>query len=316
MIRTVLFLIITLTAVVYFAFISNIFDISLNDAQMNALIIMTKLYLASCLYCFVVSELAENYSQVDKFWSTIPIVYVWYFAIASDMNSRMVLMAILGTLWGVRLTLNFARKGGFSIYFWKGEEDYRWVEVRKKMPFLAGRFTWALFNLFFMCLYQMGLIFLFTLPILAAWQGAEVPLYWADYLIAFFMFLFIVLETISDQQQYDFQTKKYQLINSGKKLEGDYKLGFRTSGLWALSRHPNFACEQAIWVIFYLFSVSATGLWLNWSIIGCFLLIILFYNSANFSEEISSRKYSDYKKYIKNVPMFFPILGIPKKDWK
>ena len=119
MIRTVLFLIITLTVVVYFAFTSNIFDVSLNDSQMATLITMTKLYLASCLYCFVVSELAENYSQVDKFWSTIPVVYVWYFAFAADMNSRMVLMAILASLWGVRLTLNFTRKGGFSIFFGK-----------------------------------------------------------------------------------------------------------------------------------------------------------------------------------------------------
>ena len=68
--------------------------------------------------------------------------------------------------------------------------------------------------------------------------------------------------------------------------------------------------------MFYFFSVSVTGLWLNWSIVGCFLLIILFDNSANVSEEISSRKYSDYKKYKKNVPMFFPILGILKKNWK
>ena len=316
MIRTVLFLIVTLCAVVYFAFTSNVFDVSFSGVQMDALITMIKVYLASCLYCFVISEIAINYSQVDKFWSTIPVVYVWYFTISSDMNSRMVLMAILATLWGVRLTLNFARRGGFSIYFWRGEEDYRWVEVRKIMPFLAGRFTWALFNLFFICFYQLGLIFLFTLPILAAWQGASVPLFWGDYLIAFFMFFFIVLETISDQQQYEFQTEKYRLIGEGKNLDGDYKLGFRTTGLWSISRHPNFACEQAIWVMFYLFSVSATGQWINWSIMGCLLLIVLFYNSARFSEDISSRKYPDYKKYIENVSMYFPFLGFSKKNWK
>ena len=106
------------------------------------------------------------------------------------------------------------------------------------------------------------------------------------------------------------------MIGEGKNLDGDYKLGFRTTGLWSISRHPNFACEQAIWVMFYLFSVSATGQWINWSIMGCLLLIVLFYNSARFSENISSRKYTDYKKYIKNVPMFFPFLGFSKKNWK
>lgn len=34
-------------------------------------------------------------------------------------------MAILVNLWGIRLTLNFARKGGYSWKFWEGEEDYR-----------------------------------------------------------------------------------------------------------------------------------------------------------------------------------------------
>ena len=315
MIRTVLFLIVTLFGVVYLSFYYDIFNVTFTLEQEEALYAMINLYLFSVAYCFIVSELALNYSQVDKLWSTIPIAYVWYFAYASEMNERLVLMAILVTFWGSRLTYNFARKGGFSIYFWKGEEDYRWIEVRKKMPFLKGRFTWGLFNLFFICFYQLGLIFLFTLPILAAWQGIGQPLYWADYLIASLMLLFIVIETISDEQQYSFQTEKYRRINNGEKLDGDYKLGFRTTGLWALSRHPNFASEQLIWILFYCFSVSATGMWFNWSIIGCILLVVLFRPSADLSEEISSEKYPMYKKYMENVPMFLPLFGV-NKNWK
>ena len=96
-------------------------------------------------------------------------------------------------------------------------------------------------------------------------------------------------------------------------LKGDYKRGFVSSGLWSISRHPNFACEQLIWISFYLFSISATGKFLNWSIIGCALLVILFYNSAQFSEEISKEKYPEYADYQKNVPMFF---GIWNSNWK
>jgi len=316
MIKKVLFLIITLAGVVYLSFYYDIFNITFTPEQETALYAMVKLYLFSVAYCFIVSELSVNYSQVDKFWSTIPIAYTWYFAYASGMNERLMIMALLVTCWGLRLTFNFTRKGGFSIYFWKGEEDYRWVEVRKSMPFLQGRFTWGLFNLFFICFYQLGLIFLFTLPVLAAWQGISQPLYWVDYLITFMMFLFIVIETISDEQQYSFQTEKYRRIKKGEKLDGDYKLGFRTTGLWSLSRHPNFAAEQLIWISFYLFSVSATGQWFNWSIIGCLLLVVLFYNSANFSEEISSKKYPMYKKYQKNVPVFLPKFFGRNNNWK
>ena len=76
MIRTVLFLIVTLSAVVYFAFTSNVFDVSFNAAQTDALITMLKLYLASCLYCFVVSEVAENYSGKKK----IHLIQLGWFA--------------------------------------------------------------------------------------------------------------------------------------------------------------------------------------------------------------------------------------------
>ena len=304
MLRTIVLLIVSLCGFVYLTYSLQVFDISFTQVQMNALVTMTKLYIGSCIYCFVISEIAKNYSQVDKFWSTIPIVYVWYFTLESEMDSRMIIMATLVTIWGLRLTYNFARRGGFSIYFWKGEEDYRWIEVKKSMPILSRRLNWAIFNLFFICLYQMGLIFLFTLPILAAWQGAENPLYWADYLIAGLMLLLILLETISDQQQYEFQNEKYRRIRQGEVLDGDYKKGFITSGLWSFSRHPNYTCEQLIWIIFYLFSVSATGQWINWSIIGCILLVILFYSSANFSENITAKKYPEYKKYKENTPMF------------
>ena len=158
----------------------------------------------------------------------------------------------------------------------------------------------------------MGLIFLFSLPILAAWQGSE-PFGTMDYLIGGFMFALIVIQYISDQQQYEFQTEKYRRIENNEKLDGDYKRGFVTTGLWSFSRHPNFACEQLIWITFYLISASANGTWLNWSVVGCILLVVLFYNSAVFSEGISSRKYPDYKKNQDNEPMF---LGFANKNWK
>jgi len=310
--KKVFILIVSIVSLTYLFFFSGFFSLNLNPIQSESLFFATKIYLFSALTCFLIGEITKNYSQIDKIWSIIPIVYVWYFTIQSDFDSRMLLMSTLVSIWGVRLTLNFARRGGYSIYFWRGEEDYRWKILRKKTPWLKRQLNWSLFNLFFICFYQMGLIFLFTLPILAAWTGGN-EISFFDYLIGFLMLLFIILETISDQQQYNFQTSKYQKIKLESELIGDYKRGFLTSGLWSYSRHPNFTCEQIIWIIFYLFSISATGEILNWSIAGCILLVILFYNSAKFSEEISAAKYPKYKEYQMNVPMFF---GRFKSNWK
>ena len=302
----------SLVLLVYIVFFGNYFNVNFTENQFETLLFLFKIYLGASITAFVVSEIFQNYSQVDKLWSTIPIFYVWYFTIESGYDPRMVLMSIAATVWGLRLSYNFGRKGGYSIYFWKGEEDYRWKELKRIVPFLRPRLNWAIFNLFFICLYQMGLVFLTTLPILAAWQGAN-DINFYDYVIAFLMLFFIIIETISDQQQYNFQTKKYKKIKSGEILTDDYKRGFVSTGLWSISRHPNFTSEQLIWIVFYLFSVSATGKFLNWSIIGCVLLVILFYNSAQFSEQISSAKYLSYKTYQKNVPMF---LGFWNSNWK
>jgi steroid 5-alpha reductase family enzyme len=97
------------------------------------------------------------------------------------------------------------------------------------------------------------------------------------------------------------------MIRNGEELTGIYKQGFLDQGLWSLSRHPNYFAEQNIWISFYLFSVAASGQWLNWSIAGCLLLLVLFQGSSEFSEEISSSKYPKYKEYQKRVRRFLPL---------
>jgi steroid 5-alpha reductase family enzyme len=65
-------------------------------------------------------------------------------------------------------------------------------------------------------------------------------------------------------------------ISSGKPLKPEFKKGFITSGLFSRSRHPNYFAEQAIWASLYVFSVAATGRFINWSSIGSLLLMLLF----------------------------------------
>ena len=309
MIKKVIALILSLIVLVYIIFYGNIFEFELNNFQMSVFKNSVIIYLFLTGLCFLVGEVSRNYSQVDKVWSIAPMIYVWFFTYHSDFNLRMILMSILVTVWGVRLTYNFARKSGYSIYFWRGEEDYRWLILKERVPIFNIKIIWSIFNLLFICLYQMGLIFLFSLPVLAAWQGENSSLNIYDIVIAILMLTFIITESIADNQQFEFQSNKYKKIDNNESLTGDFKRGFLSNGLWSISRHPNFISEQLIWVTFYLFSISATGVYLNWSIIGCVLLIILFYNSANYTESISEKKYPDYKNYQDSVPMF---LGFKK----
>jgi steroid 5-alpha reductase family enzyme len=224
----------------------------------------------------------------------------------SDWNIRMIYLAVLVSIWGLRLSYNFSRRGGYSWKFWEGEEDYRWAILQQKPPFNKP-WVYSLFNLFFISLYQHFLILLFTLPILLSMDQKTIGIW--DYVLGAIILGLVYMEWLADQQQYDYQTEKYRRINSGEKLEGIYTKGFVHTGLWAKMRHPNYAAEQSIWIVFYLFSVVATGLPINWSIIGCILLVILFKSSSDFSEEISASKYPEYSEYQKKVGRFIPKLS-------
>jgi steroid 5-alpha reductase family enzyme len=276
----------------------------LSVFQTNTLHFLVKLMLGLSIFVFIVGEITKNNSQVDKLWSILPAIYVWIVAYASDFNSRNVLMAILATIWAARLTYNFNRRGGYSWKFWEGEEDYRW-EVLRQNPVFKSKIAWELFHLLFICVYQMALILLFTLPSMVAWQG-ENPIGLFDVILTGLFLFFVIFETVADQQQWNYQTVKYAKKAAKEPLEGDYAKGFVDKGLWSKMRHPNYFAEQSIWLVFYLFSVSADGRWLNWSVMGIILLLLLFQGSADFSEKISAEKYPAYKDYIKRVPRFLP----------
>jgi steroid 5-alpha reductase family enzyme len=262
--------------------------------------------IAAAMICFVVSEITFNYSQVDKLWSLMPIVYC-LMALAAFPSPRLWIMFFLVAVWGFRLSYNFHRKGGYNIIPWKGVEDYRW-KIMRNTPVLKGRFRFGLFNLFFISFYQHFLILLFCTPLLMAAKNRDTSLNWLDIIAASLMLFFIITETIADNQLFKFHKLKKQGGSPEGPYAGSLKKGFISEGLWRYVRHPNYASEQAIWISFYLFGVATSGKWINYTIAGSVLLVILFLGSSSLTEKISSEKYADYAAYKKEVPGFFPRL--------
>jgi len=256
--------------------------------------------------CFFVSEITRNYSQIDKLWSLIPIAYGWI-TVAAFPSVRTILMALLVTVWGLRLSYNFSRKGGYNIIPWKGEEDYRWKHLRENR-LLKGRFSFGLFNLLFISIYQNILIFLFSSPLLMAALNNERSLIFTDILAAGFMLLFIITESVADNQLFRFQQEKKKPDNKDNKYKKSLKTGFLSEGLWKYARHPNFASEQAIWISFYFFGVAASGKLINITLAGAVLLVLIFAGSTIMTEGISSKKYPEYAVHQKEVPKFIPKL--------
>lgn len=235
--------------------------------------------------CWVLSIITKDHSWVDRLWSIVPFGYLWWFAYRGDFDPRTTLMAVLGTAWGIRLTYNFARKGGYTL----GGEDYRWEVLRSKMH----PAVYAVFNVVFICIFQHALLWAITVPAWMTQARGSVPLGALDALAAGLFIMFLVGESVADQQQWNFHQDKKARRERGEPIVNN----FLTTGLFRYSRHPNFFSEQAMWWSMYLFSVAAGAGWLNLSILGALTLSALFQGSTTFTESITVSKYPEYREY-------------------
>ncbi|KKK15772.1 hypothetical protein P175DRAFT_0506651 [Aspergillus ochraceoroseus IBT 24754] len=270
----------------------------------------------------VLSELTRNYSQVDRLWSILPALYNVHFAVWARLSGLRTLsldtIAAISILWSIRLTFNFWRKGGYS---WGGE-DYRWSIVRSK---INNCFLFFLFNITFISVIQPALLLLITVPtynflLLARLpNGASFEL--ADLIFSRVAFFFILLEHFADQQQWHFQKAK-QIYQKSARIPAPYKdrydaedleRGFVVSGLWSLSRHPNFLSEQAIWLTLYLWSAYRTENYVQWTGLGVVGLLLIFQGSTRLTENISAGKYPEYKEYQARVGRFIPRFSAAPK---
>ncbi|MDR5700795.1 DUF1295 domain-containing protein [Agromyces aerolatus] len=266
---------------------------------MNALTVCLVLCGAITVATWLASVITREHSWVDRIWSIAPIAYAWILASGGGFEPRLVLMAVLVTLWGIRLTFNFWRKGGYR----PGTgEDYRWAVLRGRMPGWA----FALFNVGFISIYQNALILAFCLPVFTA-SHSGVPLGPWDLTLAVVFLALLAGETIADQQQWRFHQWKAAERAAGRAPQP----GFLQTGLFRFSRHPNFFFEQAQWWVFYGFAVAATGVWLHWTIAGAALLTLLFIGSTIFTESITRSRYPDYDEYRRRTSMLVPWFPRP-----
>src|SRR2546423_1061643 len=87
----------------------------------SALRVCLLIFAGTCAATWLLSLATREHSWVDRIWSIVPIAYVAVFAgSAGFADARLDTMLALVTLWGARLTFNFARKGGYA----PGGEDY------------------------------------------------------------------------------------------------------------------------------------------------------------------------------------------------
>jgi steroid 5-alpha reductase family enzyme len=271
----------------------------------NPLRIVCEAAAALAFAAFVSSIVTGDHSWVDRLWSTAPVAFAWYYAVRGWGDWRTLAAALVFTAWGARLTFNFARKGGYS-----GTEDYRWPIMHERIPHPAA---WQAFNLFFISIFQVGLLVLITVPMNALLAGAR-PAGGgnAGFVVLLALSLALLcMETVADEQQWRFHRAK-RLASEGKvydrRLGADVERGFLASGLFRHSRHPNYFAELGQWwcLAFAALCVSAAP---PWFLAGAVVLTALFAGSTAFTEGLSAAKYPAYAAYEKRVSPIIPWFG-------
>ena len=262
---------------------------------MTPLLLVVLNAVVACAFAWIASLATGDTSWVDRSWSIAPVVYAWVFATYEGLaNARLDVMAALVTLWGARLTYNFARKGGYS-----GVEDYRWAVLRSAMR----PWQFQLFNLFFIVIYQNVILVLIALPAYDAYEHrARTPYGVLDAILALVFLAGTLGETIADQQQWDFQTSKRRDVDAGRVPQRQ----FLDSGLFRYSRHPNYFFELAQWWLFFLMGSVAAGSLVQWTVLGPALLTLLFVGSTRFTERITLSRYSEYANYQRRTSPVVP----------
>jgi steroid 5-alpha reductase family enzyme len=258
---------------------------------------------AVCAFVWIASLITKDTSWVDRIWSIVPVVYVWVFAAFAGLGDpRLDVMAVIVTIWGARLTFNFARKGGYN-----GVEDYRWAVLRGQMK----PWQFQLFNVFFITIYQNVILLLIALPAFTAYEN-RTPFTALDVVLTVLFVAFTAGETTADQQQWNFYGRRQAEIDAGRTPAQR----FLQKGLFRVSRHPNFFFEQAQWWVLFFFGASAAGSILQWTVAGPLLLTILFIGSTIFTENISRGKYpeyADYQRRVSPIVPWFPRREAPAK---
>ncbi len=251
-------------------------------ASLIILILMTLLWLLSVII--------KNVSIVDLFWGFgFVVVNAFYIFISGELNARKILILVLVTVWGLRLSIYLAWRN-----IGKGE-DFRYKEFRKKYG--PERYWW--FSFFQTFLLQGALIMIVSLPLL----GVNVSTHSNAFNVLDYLGILVWIIGFTFEAGSDFQLSRFKQNpdNKGKVLN---------TGFWKYSRHPNYFGDSAVWWAYALFSIAAGS---YWQIIGSLIMTLLIIKVSGVAllEKTLNNTKPQYREYIQKTSSFLPWL--PKK---
>ncbi len=241
---------------------------------------------------FIIATIIKNNSIVDIGWGMGFVVGSWLTLFVTE-NPTILSYVVVGfvSVWGLRLSLRLLKRN------YGKPEDFRYAQWRKEwgkhvviMAFFRVFFVQGIIN------FTVGSVAYSIIKYNQFSFGSPYQIIvYAGLLIAFVGLFF---EVVGDEQ-----LRRHISEGSGKLLQ---------SGLWSVTRHPNYFGEILIWVGLY---ITGSTLMLT-GVISPIYYIVLAVSPIVMSTvllrvstpllEKNMKKYDGWDDYTKRVPMVFP----------
>uniref|UniRef100_A0A336LTJ1 CSON004346 protein n=1 Tax=Culicoides sonorensis TaxID=179676 RepID=A0A336LTJ1_CULSO len=236
----------------------------------------------------------EKYYDLIGSLTYLSTICVSLFTISpiSQISARQIIVSVCAAIWAIRL-------GSFLFYriHTSGGVDSRFAEIKRDW----GRFliAWTI---------QGAWVFITLLSVLVVNQKVnQVPLKIINYVGIGVWVAGFIIEVTADFQKLLF---KKDPANAGRWID---------TGLWSVSRHPNYFGEIVIWIGVSLMCIddfNDVRRLITLCISPVFVaLLLIFISGIPLLEQKADDRWGEselYQKYKKNTPVLVPFL---KKCW-
>jgi steroid 5-alpha reductase family enzyme len=227
----------------------------------------------------------QDASIADIWWGPGFVLLAWlYWAIPGAFAPRPLVIALLLTVWGLRLGAHIHRRH-------RGQaEDPRYRAMRASR---GSSFWWrSLFVVFWL---QAAILWFVALPVWAAARTATPDRVTPTDALGLLLFVAgFAFEVVGDTQLARFRANP---ANRGRVLD---------TGLWRYTRHPNYFGDAVLWWGVYLMAASVPGGWLTVLSPLLMTLLLLRVSGVALLEQSLRTTKPGYADYIARTSSFIP----------
>lgn len=252
------------------------------------------IYLILCIYFviwFVIGQIKKNNGLIDIAWGMSFIVTaISSLILGGHYELTQWILLIVVIIWGFRLSFYLFKRN------WSKSEDFRYQAMRKKWG--KNQKIKAFIRVYML---QSVISFIISMPIILTNLYVDTTYGLTEQIIlGLGVLVFIigfVFEVVADKNLADF---KKNPLNKGKIL---------TTGVWSLTRHPNYFGEATLWWGIGIISISGLNPVVFIGLMSPLMMTLLLRYVSGVP--LLEKKYlgnKDFEAYKQVTPIFIPFI--------